>query len=86
MGHIGLRTKEQYGHIFKTISSLDRSGEEVEPEFCCQVCVCARARVGMSVSVSVSVGVWVCGCIQRVRERGKEGEREGGGRRAGGER
>ena len=36
MGHTGLRTKHEYGHIFKTISSLETSGQEVEPDFCCQ--------------------------------------------------
>ena len=34
--HTGLRTQQQYGHVFKTISHLDRSGDEVVPDVCCQ--------------------------------------------------
>lgn len=36
MGETGLRTRHAFGHIFSTISHLDREGQEVEPDFCCQ--------------------------------------------------
>jgi len=50
MGHMGLRTREEYGHIFKTISALDRQGQETEPAFCCQE---HSVRTPLSMHISV---------------------------------
>ena len=36
MQQTGHRTNDKYGHIFKTISSLDSLGDEKEADFCCQ--------------------------------------------------
>ena len=36
MGQTGHRTSSEYGHIFKTVSTLDSQGNEREPEYCCQ--------------------------------------------------